>query len=105
VSEHRARFSVGQVVHHRLFDYRGIIFDVDATFEGTDAWYEEIATSRPPKDRPWYHVLVDGETHTTYVAEQNLEPSSDEEEIEHPLFEELFHRDASGNWIPQQDVN
>jgi heat shock protein HspQ len=105
VSEHRARFSVGQVVHHRLFDYRGIIFDVDATFEGTDAWYEEIATSRPPKDRPWYHVLVDGETHTTYVAEQNLEPSSDDEEIEHPLFEELFHRDAAGNWIPQQDIN
>ncbi|MGE4649601.1 MAG: heat shock protein HspQ, partial [Myxococcota bacterium] len=46
-------FSVGYVVEHRLFDYRGVIFDVDAHFEGSDEWYEQVARSRPPRDRPW----------------------------------------------------
>ena len=47
-----AKFFVGQLVHHKRFDYRGVVFDVDATFQGTDKWYEEVARSRPPKDRP-----------------------------------------------------
>ena len=53
-----ARFHVGQVVRHRKFGYRGVIFDLDATFGLTDEWYEQVARSRPPKDLPWYHVLV-----------------------------------------------
>lgn len=106
MEQERARFSVGQIVHHRLFDYRGIVFDVDAEFRGTEEWYEEVAKSRPPKNRPWYHVLVDGASHTTYVAEQNLEPVSDEDDpIDHPLFTQLFQRDESGGWMPQQKAN
>ena len=58
--EHTAKFFVGQIVHHKKFDYRGVVFDVDATFQGTDEWYELVARSRPPKHMPWYHVLVDG---------------------------------------------
>ena len=58
--EQTAKFFVGQIVHHKKFDYRGVIFDVDATFRGTDEWYEKVARSRPPKHLPWYHVLVDG---------------------------------------------
>jgi heat shock protein HspQ len=70
----KARFAVGDLIHHRLFDYRGVIVDVDPGFQASDEWYEAVAKSRPPKDKPWYHVLVHEAAHTTYVAERNLEP-------------------------------
>lgn len=85
-----ARFFVGQLVHHRTFDYRGVVFDVDATFQGTDEWYETVARSRPPKNQPWYHVLVDQATHVTYVAERNLEADNANTPIAHPLVTEIF---------------
>ena len=84
-----AKFFVGQLVHHKRFDYRGVVFDVDATFQGTDKWYEEVARSRPPKDRPWYYVLVDGAEHTTYVAERHLESDKGNTPIRHPLVADL----------------
>lgn len=101
----QARFSIGQLVHHRLFDYRGVIFDADPVFQGTDEWYEKVATSRPPKSDPWYYVLVDGERHTTYVAERNLEPDDSEEAIDHPLVHRLFAGLESGRYLPNQGVN
>ena len=85
-----ARFFVGQLVHHRRFDYRGVVFDVDATFQGTDEWYETVARSRPPKNQPWYHELVDQATHVTYVAERNLEADNANTPIAHPLVTEIF---------------
>ena len=88
--EHTAKFFVGQVIHHRRFDYRGVVYDVDATFQGTDEWYDQVAQSRPPKDQPWYHVLVHEAAHTTYVAEQNLEPSPEPQTIVHPFVVKLF---------------
>ena len=100
-----AKFSVGQLVHHRLFDYRGVIYDVDAGFQGTDEWYDENATSRPPRDRPWYHVLVDGATHSTYVAERNLE-SDTGGEIRHPLVAGMFERYEDGRYLmPGRQLN
>ncbi len=69
-----ARFSTGDVVQHKLFNYRGVIVGVDTHFRGTEAWYEAVARSRPPRHRPWYHVLPHGAQHQTYVAERNLEP-------------------------------
>ncbi len=54
----RAKFYVGQLVYHKRFDYRGVVVDVDPQFQGDDEWYEVMACSRPPKDKPWYHVLV-----------------------------------------------
>lgn len=87
--EHQARFFVGQIVRHVKFDYRGVIFDVDAAFQGTAEWYDQVARSRPPKDRPWYHVLVDGGEHITYVAERHLEADEDAHPISHPLVSEL----------------
>ena len=86
----RARFHVGQLVHHRLFGYRGVIIDVDPTFSGSDAWYEQVARSRPPQDRPWYHVLVHGATHQTYVAERNLEPDPAPTPVVHPMVGHFF---------------
>lgn len=87
---HRARFSVGELIHHRLFDYRGVIFDVDPNFQLSEEWYETVARSRPPKDEPWYHVLVHGTDNTTYVAERNLESDTSGEPIAHPLVEKYF---------------
>jgi hemimethylated DNA binding protein len=63
MSEARARFQVGQPIHHKRFDYRGVIVDVDPVFCGSEEWYQLMATSRPPKDRPWYHVLVHDAAH------------------------------------------
>ena len=88
--EHIATFFVGQVVHHHRFDYRGVVYDVDATFQGTDEWYDAVARSRPPKDQPWYYLLVDQSGHTTYVAERHLVASDERETpINHPLVADL----------------
>ena len=101
----QARFSIGQLVHHRLFEYRGVVFDVDPVFLGTEEWYEKVAKSRPPKDRPWYHVLVDGADHTTYVAERHLEPDESDEAVEHPLLQQLFLGLENGVYLTNQNVN
>ena len=99
-----ARFFVGQIVHHVRFDYRGVVFDVDATFQGTDAWYDAVARSRPPKDRPWYHVLVDGARHTTYVAERHLEADARPTPIRHPLVDVLCGDFRGGRYLPRETV-
>ena len=70
----KAKYCIGQLIQHKLFDYRGIILSVDMDFKSTDEWYESVAKSRPPKNEPWYHVLVHQKGHQTYVAEQNLQP-------------------------------
>lgn len=101
----RVKFSVGELVHHQRFDYRGVIVDVDRSFQGTEEWYEVVAKSRPPKNRPWYHVLVDGEGHSTYVAERNLEPDESAEPISHPLLEHFFSRFENGKYFRKESVN
>ncbi len=70
----KAKYCIGQLIQHKLFDYRGIILGVDLEFKSTDEWYEAMAKRRPPKNEPWYHVLVHQKGHQTYVAEQNLQP-------------------------------
>ncbi len=102
---HRMKFSVGELVHHRLFDYRGVIVDVDRDFQGTDDWYDAVAKSRPPKNRPWYHVLVHGEMHTTYVAERNLEHDGSLEPIVHPLLDQFFSRFEDGKYFRRESFN
>jgi heat shock protein HspQ len=94
-----ARFSVGDVVHHRLFDYRGVVVDVDAEFSLTEEWYRTVARSRPPKDEPWYHVLVDRADHMTYVAERNLEADVSGEPVQHPLVDDLFSGIVDGRYV------
>ena len=101
----RARFSVGVVIHHRLFGYRGVVIDVDAVFEGDDAWYEQVARSRPPKDAPWYHVLVSDATHSTYVAEGNLELDDSHEPVRHPLLDRFFSGFSGGRYHAYQSMN
>ena len=86
----KAKFSIGQCIQHRLFDYRGVIADVDPVFLGTDAWYEQVARTRPPKEEPWYRVLVHDAGHETYVAERNLAADLSPAPVTHPLVDEFF---------------
>lgn len=104
-SIHRVKFSVGDLVHHQLFDYRGVVVDVDATFQSTEEWYDTVARSRPPKNKPWYHVLVDGAMHTTYVAERNLRRDDSSEPIRHPLVSEFFTRFENGRYLREGRTN
>jgi len=92
------QFTIGEIVHHRKYDYRGVIVDVDPAFNASPEWYEQMAVSRPPKDRPWYHVLVDGAGHSTYVAEQHLEPDVRGEQVAHPALGEFFDRFSEGRY-------
>jgi len=100
-----AKFSVGELIHHRRFDYRGVVADVDPEFRGTEEWYEAMATSRPPRDAPWYHVLVDGAGHTTYVAERNLETDDDGGPIAHPLIDHFFADLRDGRYRARRSLN
>lgn len=74
MAKNKAKFCIGQLIQHKLFDYRGIIVGVDLEFKNTEQWYEQMARSRPPKDQPWYHVVINDGSSRTYVAERNLEP-------------------------------
>jgi heat shock protein HspQ len=100
-----AAFTVGQLIHHRLFDYRGVIVDVDPDFQGSEEWYAQMARSRPPKDKPWYQVLVHNASHSTYVAEQNLKADNREDEIRHPMVKEIFDGFANGRYIARRRAN
>lgn len=95
----RARFAIGDVVHHKLFDYRGVVYDVDPQFLLSEEWYQTVARSRPPKDQPWYRVLVHNAIHETYVAERNLEPDQAGAPVAHPLVEALFSGLSNGRYI------
>ena len=92
----KPKFFVGQIVHHNRFDYRGVIVDVDASFQGTESWYDQVARSRPPKDQPWYRILVDGIDQETYVAERHLEPAPDTTPVSHPELLKMFNGFAAG---------
>ena len=89
-------FFIGQIVHHKKFDYRGVIFDVDAGFEGSEEWYQQVALSRPPKDKPWYHVLVHNSNQLTYVAERHLEQDHSNEVVNHPAIDMYFDNFENG---------
>lgn len=93
-----AAFFPGQLVRHRLFGYRGVVYDVDPEFAESEEWYAAVAKTRPPKDRPWYHVLVHGQTTRTYVAERNLELDPSGQPVEHPLVEAFFAGFADGRY-------
>ncbi len=91
------KFSVGQVVHHKRYDYRGVIVSADDSCEADDDWYDKNQT-QPERDQPWYHVLVDRAQHTTYVAESNLEADESGNRIRHPLVPRFFKTFFKGRY-------
>jgi heat shock protein HspQ len=100
-----ARFGLGQLVHHKLFGYRGVIVGVDPSYQGTDEWYERMAKTRPPKDRPWYNLLVHGAAHQTYVSERNLELDGTTEPINHPHVWLFFDSFENGWYLSRRMVH
>ena len=104
-SPRTAKFSIGQVVNHLRFEYRGVIIDVDATYQGTEEWYHEVARSRPPRDRPWYHVLVHEAEHATYVAERHLELDPNPRRIQHPMLRQYFDSFEGGRYRRAHQLN
>lgn len=94
-----AKFAIGQVVRHRHFDFRGLIFDVDPEFDNTEEWWLSIPEEvRPHKDQPFYHLFAENaETeYIAYVSEQNLQPDHSDEPLRNPMIEEMFTREPNG---------
>ena len=98
------KYMIGQVVRHRIYPFRGVIFDVDPVFSNTEEWYQAIPPEvRPSKDQPFYHLFAENaETeYIAYVSEQNLLPDESGEPIRHPQVAEVFDRDESGAYRPR----
>jgi heat shock protein HspQ len=94
-----AKYTIGQVVRHRVYPFRGVVFDIDPLFSNTEEWYESIpAEVRPHKDQPFYHLFAENaETeYVAYVSEQNLLPDESGEPIRHAQVAEIFDRDDDG---------
>ncbi len=98
-----AKFSVGQIVRHRLFPFRGVIYDVDPTFSNTEEWYQSIpAERRPSKDQPFYHLLAQnaqGGPYEAYVSEQNLLPDAENGPVVHPMIDIMFEKIAGDHYV------
>lgn len=98
-TERNAKFAIGQVVKHRRYPFRGVIYDVDPVFANTEEWWLSIPEEvRPAKDQPFYHLFAENaETeYVAYVSEQNLVPDTTGEPVRHPQVEETFDRDDDG---------
>lgn len=96
-----ARFGIGEVVRHRLLDFRGVIFDVDPVFANTEEWYEAIpAEIRPAKDQPFYHLLAENaeSSYVAYVSQQNLVADNEDEPVDHPAIDGLFDAFEPGRY-------
>jgi heat shock protein HspQ len=96
-----ARFRVGQVVRHRYFPFRGVVFDIDPVFNNTEEWWSSIPEAiRPAKDQPFYHLLAENaeSEYIAYVSEQNLMPDDSGEPLRHPELAERFIADGSGGY-------
>lgn len=94
-----AKFQLGQVVRHRIFDFRGVIFDVDPTFSNTEEWWEAIPEDiRPKRDQPFYHLFAENDEteYIAYVSEQNLVPDETGEPVRHPQVTDMFERRDGG---------
>ncbi len=97
-----ARFQIGEVVRHRLFPFRGVIFDVDAEFANTEEWWESIPEEiRPAKDQPFYHLFAENDqnSYVAYVSQQNLLPDESAEPVSHPDIPEIFSDYTGGRYI------
>ena len=96
-----ARFNIGDVLKHRLFGFRGVVFDIDPVFANSEEWYEAIPeTARPDKDQPFYHLLAEnGESsYVAYVSQQNLVTDDSDEPVDHPAITGMFGPYADGKY-------
>jgi heat shock protein HspQ len=104
MSMRNARFGIGDVVRHRHFPFRGVVFDVDPEFANTDEWWAAIpAEVRPAKDQPFYHLLAENEEacYVAYVSEQNLVADDEHGPVRHPQTAALFEAFDGGRYRPR----
>jgi len=97
----RARFAPGDIVKHRMFDFRGVVFDVDPVFANSDEWYEAIPEEiRPAKEQPYYHLLAenDDSSYIAYVSQQNLVSDAEHGPVDHPQIDAMFDGLVKGRY-------
>lgn len=102
-----AKYTIGQIVRHRVYPFRGVIYDVDPEFSNTEEWYQSIPEDiRPEKDQPFYHLLAENQesAYVAYVSEQNLLPDNSGEPVEHPQIDEFFFLDADGKYVSRDHM-
>src|SRR5690554_1143428 len=100
-----AKYAIGQIVRHRVYPFRGVVFDVDPVFANTEEWWLAIPEEiRPSKDQPFYHLLAENDdtTYVAYVSEQNLLPDDSGKPSRHPDIGELFEGLKDGRYAPRQ---
>ncbi len=97
----RARFAIGDIVRHKIYEFRGVVFDIDPVFANSDEWYEQIPEElRPRRDQPYYHLLAENEesSYVAYVSQQNLLIDRQGGPVDHPNVPELFEQFAAGRY-------
>jgi heat shock protein HspQ len=102
-----ATFTIGDVVRHRLFPFRGVIFDVDPVFNNTDEWWNSIPEGvRPRKDQPFYHLLAENDesAYVAYVSQQNLILDADGEPVQHPAVQQMFTEFEGGRYKLRPEI-
>jgi len=102
MQQRATRFDIGAVVRHRIYPFRGVIFDVDPEFANTEEWWQSIPPDvRPCKDQPFYHLLAENAetTYVAYVSEQNLVPDDSGEPVAHPQINEIFGEMRDGRYL------
>jgi len=98
----RARFAIGDVVRHRVHDFRGVIFDIDPVFANSEEWYQSIPQDlRPAREQPFYHLLAENEesSYVAYVSQQNLVDDGESGPVDHPSLEQLFDGFEEGHYL------
>jgi heat shock protein HspQ len=101
-----ADFNIGAVVRHRLFDFRGVIFDIDPVFSNSEEWYQAIPEEiRPRKDQPFYHLLAENaeSSYIAYVSQQNLVPDELDEPVDHPAIDGIFSGYEDGQYLLKRE--
>lgn len=96
-----AAFGIGEIVRHRIFDFRGVVFDVDPVFANSDEWYDSIpAEVRPAKDQPFYHLLAENmeSSYVAYVSQQNLVQDEENGPVNHPAVDGIFDMTDEGHY-------
>ncbi len=103
----RARFAIGDVVRHRHYGFRGVVFDIDPVFANSEEWYESIPPEvRPNREQPYYHLLAENEesSYVAYVSQQNLLSDPDGGPVDHPSLSQMFEEFAEGRYQLRQGL-
>jgi heat shock protein HspQ len=101
-----ARFGIGEVVRHRVFEFRGVVFDVDPIFANSEEWYSAIPEDiRPRRDQPFYHLLAENaeNSYIAYVSQQNLIPDNEEGPVDHPAISGMFDAFEDGRYTLKRE--